>query len=1230
MQKPKTECLDQRDNERLNSKWNKFKQNMECDLFHTTALLDETYQLCALIDPGSTAFATISQKFVDKFRFHTQPLKPRLLTGVLDNISGVINQVASFSLDVGGLLIRNTWAYVVSGQTEDLILGMPWLKHCHAELDPVKCKLNFKLHNLALVSDEARERNQIKLGPAAFKVNQIMASTFAGLAQRAKKKPGIEIFAASMSDIEKALRPKVQLSIEEITQMLPETYKPYADAFHSKEAATLPPHRPGIDHEIPLEKDESGKEKQVPWGPLYNMSHDELLVLRKELTSLLDKDFIRQSKSSAAAPVLFAKKPGGGLRFCVDYRGINAITRKDRYPLPLIKETLNALNAARWLTKLDVSAAFHKIRMAKGEEWKTAFRTRYGLFEWKVCPFGLTGSPATFQRYINWVLREYLDDFCSAYVDDILIFSTGSLQDHREKVCKVLNSLREHGLHLDLAKCEFETKCTKYLGYIIEVGVGIRMDPAKVQAISEWKSPTNVKSVRSFLGFANYYRLFIKDFAILAQPLTNLTRKNQKFVWDEACEAAFQHLKQLFKEEPVLATYDPDLETRLEPDSSGWAVGGVLSQKDPVTHLWRPVAYYSAKHLPAECNYDIHDKELLAIIKCIKEWNGELRGLKKRFTILTDHKNLEPFKEKKSLNERQVRWSEILSSLNFKLEHRPGKASIIPDALSRREQDVPKNKADLRVMNRERILLPEKLWVNQLSSSDLQCPFAEDGNLHKLWEEALTSKETAPSYLRAYEAVMNRERQFPPELSLRMATGECSIEKNILHYRERIWLPNHEPLTTAVIQKTHDSFLSGHPGRDATISLVGRKFFWPGYNQDIRRFVKNCDVCGRTTVWRDKKKGLLKPLPIPNQIWQEISMDFITGLPPSGPQHITTLLVITDRLSKGLILIPVPPDHLDAKGLAAIFIQYYIPHHWIPRAIVSDRGPQFVNAFWSTICQLLNINQRLSTAYHPETDGSTERANQEIETFLRTFVTYEQDDWVRWIPLAQVSINNKPSVSTKISPFFLTHGYDANPLKTIEVENPSLNTPAFDGRMVVDKLKEAQDFAVTAMAIAQQSQEMYANMHRESSVSYMVGDKVWLNLRNIATERPSKKLDWIHAKYTVTKTFPNNAHFYELDTPKGIHNKFHTSLLRPASNNPLPSQENDDSQPPGIVMDDGDIEFGIDKILKSRMRKVGRGKRKELLVKWTGYAKPSWHPEIDFLETTAYDTFLNNENNQGG
>lgn len=1148
------------------------------------------------------------------------PLAPRLITGVIENMSGVINLVASFHLDIGGIETNNAWAYVVPNQKEDLILGMPWLKSCHAILDPNQEKLTFKLHKLSLSSDQNMNRG--KPGKVCLEVSQIGASRFKTIAKKAKQNSEISIFAASIADIEKALKPKVQLSMKEIVEMLPEHYKQFAPVFNPKQAGTLPPHRPGIDHEIPLEKDESGKEKTVPWGPLYNMTHDELLVLRKELTSLLDKEFIQQSKSSAAAPVLFAKKPGGGLRFCVDYRGINAITRKDRYPLPLIKETLNALSSAKWLTKLDVSAAFHKIRIAKGEEWKTAFRTRYGLFEWKVCPFGLTGSPATFQRYINWVLREYLDDFCSAYVDDILVFTKGSLEDHRIKVNKILSSLLEHGLHLDISKCEFETKCTKYLGYIIDVDEGVKMDPEKVKAIAEWKEPTTVKAIRSFLGFANYYRLFIKDFAKLSRPLTNLTRKGIKFNWSQECDNSFQKIKQAFTEQPILATFDPELETQLEPDASGWASGGTLTQFDPVTKVWKPVAFFSAKHLPAECNYDIHDKELLAIVKCVKEWNSELRGLKKPFTILTDHKNLEPFGSKKVLNERQVRWMEILAPLNFTLKHRPGKASIVPDALSRREQDKPKDASDSRIANRERTLLPQSLWINQMNATDLPCPFPDNPRLKKLWDEAAESVTVINAYLQAYITIQKQERQFPTELGLRIATGECNITENgILQYRERVWLPNYEPLTTAIIQETHDSFLSGHPGRDATIALISRRFFWPGYNQDTRRFVRNCDTCGRSTIWRDKKKGLLKPLPIPSQIWQEISMDFITGLPPSGTNKCTILLVITDRLSKGVILIPVAPHEFDAEGLARLFIHYYLPHHWLPVAIVSDRGPQFVNAFWKIICKQLNIKQRLSTAYHPETDGSTERANQEIETYLRTFVAYEQDDWSNWTPVAQVAINNKQSKSTQLSPFFMCHGYNADPIPVSTLENQPRGTPLSRGQAVVEKLQEAHQFAQTSMAVAQQEQEHFANRKRDASVTYRVGDKVWLNLKNISSNRPCKKLDWIHAKFTITRTFPNSAHFYELDTPKGIHNRFHTSLLRPANDDPLPSQKNDDTQPQGLKTDDGDVEFGIDEILKTRDKKIGKGYRKEVLVKWTGYSNPSWHPISDFENTIALDAF---------
>jgi hypothetical protein len=246
-----------------------------------------------------------------------------------------------------------------------------------------------------------------------------------------------------------------------------------------------------------------------------------------------------------------------------------------------------------------VIAAFHKIRIKEGDEWKTAFRTRYGLYEWLVTPFGLTGAPATFQRYINNTLQEYLDEFCSAYIDDVLIYSGGSLSDHRKKVRKVMQRLQEAGLQIDIDKCDFETRSVKYLGFIVEAEKGIRVDPEKIRAVEQWERPKTVKGVRGFVGFANYYREFVPNFSTVAMPLTALTKKEVPFVWSDQCEEAFKRLKTLLISAPVLAQWDPDRKTVVETDSSGYAIGGALSQYDDEGVL-RPVAFITKKNNAAE------------------------------------------------------------------------------------------------------------------------------------------------------------------------------------------------------------------------------------------------------------------------------------------------------------------------------------------------------------------------------------------------------------------------------------------------------------------------------------------------------------------------------------------------------------------------------------------------------------------------------------------------------
>ena len=1101
-----------------------------------------------------------------------------------------------------------------------MILGTPWMEEVDGRYSAKKGYLD--IHDKEGVRTRCWNRADRTIGPMGIRklhIKTAEAQQIKDLFDSVPKPQRLRIGKVSLDDIEKALRPRPQINVKD---KLPKCYWPWIDVFSQVLADKLPPNRPGIDHRILLRKDASGVEEQPPYGPLYGMNKEELLYLRKTLTELLDKNFIRTSQSPAAAPVLLVRKPGGGVRFCVDYRGLNELSVKDRYPLPLIKETLRNMGMARWFTKLDIIAAFHKIRIHPGEEWKTAFRTRYGLFEWNVTPFGLTGAPATFQRYINQTLREYLDDFVSAYVDDIIIYTNGSRKDHRRRVTQVLRKLKEAGLQCDIAKSEFEQQSVRYLGFIVRAGEGIHVDPKKVEAIRAWLVPTSVREVRSFLGFANFYRSFIPDFANISAPLVRITKKDINFEWDDACHQAFIVLKELFINAPILAHFEEGRDTVVEADASGWATGAVLSQVQDDGRL-APCAYLSQKMSPAEANYEIHDKELLAIVRALHEWRPELKMVP-RFTIITDHKNLRYFQKAQHLNERQMRWAGLLAEFDFELRYRPGKQAIRPDALSRREQDMPKDISDERLSNRFQVLIKHiKVAPGRTADNDsgTRPDFESDVSMFQQ-EDQQREWVLARSKDRAYQtismALYENVRRLPSDIGVKTSLAECHLdERGLLRFRDRVWIPESEGLRTSLIQQTHDSHITGHPGRDATYTILSRRFFWPNIAKDVRRFLRNCAVCGRSTIWRETKHGLLKPLPVPERIWAEISMDFITDLPPSGPYDKTNCLVITDRLTKGVILTGMCDT--TAESVANVFMQNFYMHHGLPLAITSDRGSQFVSAFWSVVCERLSVVRRLSTAFHPQTDGATERVNQEVERILRVFTSYAQSDWDELLPVVAGSINNRDAASTGLSPFFFTHGYHIDPIAlddAIPIDRTTL--PERSGHTFVDRLREATDWAQAAIGVAQERQQEQANRNRQPAPVYRKNDHVWLNLRNVRTQRPSKKLDWLHAKYRVLEV--PTPHTVRLEVPIGIHPVFHVDLVRPAASDPLPSQATDDSQPPPVSVE-GQNEYYVEEVLDTRERRVGRGKRMEALVRWRGYAEPSWEPLSAVEDCSALDSY---------
>jgi hypothetical protein len=1173
---------------------------MDGEPFLVSTLVNRNCFATTLVDTGCLSYGLIDSRFATRHKLERIDISPRGITGFDAPSDSQISEVAVISMDIDGHSEEQVFLYVVPKLASyDMILGMPWVRKQDVRINGPRSE-GMIMSTGTIVRNVAKPRKARSEGAAVA----VSALSF-GRLTRGKRRTKVEVFAASMADINKALMNKVKTDPR---TKLPEHFHEFLEMFSREKAAELPPYRgAGVDHEIQLESGD-GREPKVPWGPLYNMSRDELLVLRKTLTEYLDKGFIRVSNSPASAPILFVRKPGGGLRFCVDYRGLNKITRKDRYPLPLIYETLQSVGRAKWFTKLDVIAAFHKIRIREGQEWMTAFRTRYGLFEWMVTPFGLANAPSTFQRYINWALRDYLDDFCSAYVDDILIYTDGSLDEHREHVRKVLYRMQEAGLQLDIDKSEFEVTSTKYLGFVIEAGKGISMDPAKVAAITGWEAPTTATGVRSFLGFANFYRTFIKNYSDLALPLNQLTHKGTAFLWNEQCEQAFQKLKTMFTEAPILVRFDPDFETIVETDASGWCIGGTLLQLQP-SGMFHPCAFFSKKNSPAECNYEIYDKEMLAIVRCLEAWDSDLRSVQE-FQVRTDHKNLEYFMTAQKLTERQMRWSLTLSKFNFVIKYIPGKENVRADALSRRDQDMPRG-ADARTEYRTtQLLKPQNLQgfpAGTIVASPVQARSPQQPSyLEMLWEEA---RQADLLYGQAVKCLQEGRRTFPPDLNLKVSVGECSLNSDgRLLFRGRLWVPELEKLRTRMIQDTHDSRACGHPGRDNTGAILARQFFWPRMYLDVRRFVRNCDTCGANTPWRDRRQGFLKPLPVPDRIWSEISIDFVVDLHPSKGR--TNIVVVTDRLGKGVRFKGL--KDIKADTVAKWFVRDYYPQHYLPRAIVSDRGVQFVGLLWSRICQLLRITRRLSTAYHPETDGSTERMNSTMETYVRTFCDYAQENWYELLPSAQLAIMGRDAASTGVSPFFLEHGWHVEPLDLqLEPTNPAARqSPVQQAELIVRRLKEARDWAEASMATAQQVQEEVTNRKRQQAPSFQVGDKVWLSLKNIRTDRPTRKFDAKNAKYTVIEVI--GSHSYRLDTPPGIHNVFHSQLLRLAAVDPLPSQVQTDAQPaPQIV--EGDIEYEVEEILQE---KIVRNKRK-LLVKWSGYARPTWEPYEAFEDTAA-------------
>ncbi len=652
--------------------------------------------------------------------------------------------------------------------------------------------------------------------------------------------------------------------------------------------------------------------------------------------------------------------------------------------------------------------------------------------------------------------------------------------------------------------------------------------------------------------------------------------------------------------QPTLYHYRRDRQAILETDASDWAYGAVLSQYDDEGVL-RPIAFLSKNMTPAELNYAIYDKELLAIVRALETWAAELEGTEIPIEIFTDHKALEHFSTKRKLTRRHERWIEILAPYNFRIQYRKGSENGKADALSRRPNGEPtqKEKDELQT----HVLLPREKFA-ELATLE------EDGNvIDKIVEANRKSKEL--TLLRHALSTASGKKRYPGYVE----------EDGLLTFRGALCVPAQEAeLITRLIREVHDQPASGHPGYRKTTNLLRKGYYWPKMREMIQQYVRNCGLCSRNKHSREKYNGLLHPLPIPVRPWADISCDFVTGLPEC--QGYDAIFTVVDRFSKMRHYIPCRKD-TSAEGMARLFICHVWRYHGLPRTIVSDRGPQFVSEFWHELCRILRIKRVLSTAHHAETDGQSEIANKEAIVHIRIYCNHNQDDWVDWLPTAEFSDNITMNASTKVSPFALNYGYD--PTMSFDwspAKEPPRNQGQADQRshakLIAERMNGIWREAAEHLREAQKSMEKFANRHRKEA-TYEVDDMVYLSTKDLKTQRPSSKLEqlWV-GPYRVSGKV---GHSYRLELPASmkIHPVHHASKLKRAAQDPLPGQKVPE-QGPVEVDERGDEHWEVEKILDSSWGRPGARGRKpktpELWyrVKWFGWEQDDleWYRASEF------------------
>jgi transposase InsO family protein len=759
----------------------------------------------------------------------------------------------------------------------------------------------------------------------------------------------------------------------------------------------------------------------------------------------------------------------------------------------------------------------------------------------------------------------------------------------------------------------------EFLGHMVDAK-GIHMMSDKIDAVTGWPVLTSVADVRSFLGTVGYYRKFVHMFSEIATPLTELLQKDRAFEWSDRQQKAFDQLKKSVSQQPVLILPDPSKPYVVTTDASGFAVGAWLGQDQTGEGSLQPIAYLSKKMSPAEQNYPVHEQELLAIVIALKEWRHHLSGASFTIRVVTDHKSLIHLQSQPHLSPRQRRWQEFMQEFNFIIEYQEGKHNAVADGLSRRPDHKPPTESDSMTIAVATVSARTIIDVGRDLKRDIIAAYLSDPLCFSILAKL---NQSPPSMIAS-------------SVTVTVADSEWKLVDGLITTPTgRVRIPDTPSIKLRIVQECHDVPLGGHVGSQKTIANVTRRFIWPKLHEYVREYVSTCVPCQRNKPSTQLPIGLLQPLPIPEGPWQTVTMDLITALPRTQAGH-DAIVVFVCKLTKWAIYVPTVTE-VNAPRLAELFLQHVVRHHGLPRAIVSDRDPRFTSIFWQSLWSQLGTKLLMSTAFHPQTDGQTERQNRTLEENLRAYVNYEQDDWDTKLVAAELAYNTSEHASTGHSPFYLNYGYHPHlPLDAaVSPSNVSNNQSAADR---IAQLHQAMTDAKSSLLQAQQRQSHYANMKRRELV-LTVGQSVFLSSEHLQLkdkDRTKKLMEKYIGPFQVKRVVSSVAYELELPSTMKIHPVFHVSKLKPmksSSSIEYPDRASSVAPrpPPELITEDGDEEWEVERVVKERTVKRGRNgtKRIEYLVKWLGYPEweMTWEPASNL--THAHDAIREFKSGRG-